>query len=416
MLKNIQIKNFKSILDNKIALGRINVFIGENGSGKSNILEALMFAKIAETYKTVDADILYTNGIRVNKPSLLLSSFKGKKQLDKVKIYLEFEDFNIHCELIPENKDNILSKWKKNNPTTTNFENIIADTIKNINELELKDNKQNTKTAKEILDFIKSEEYKELLISKLSKSVKGEFHAYNKNRNSEKTTKDYISLNDFIIYTLNTEALRGIPEFQKSKKGIYGETLDVIISELTDKEREELNEYLYTISWLQEFFIDAGDELKQKGYKLNYSKSLLYFRDKYMLRKNNVFSSENSNEGILHVLFYLANTISSKTPQLFAIENIETSLNPHLCQHVMYEICELSKKHDKQILITTHKPAILDGLNLFDNDIRLFEVKRTDNGDTKTRRIELKPEVKDNDYKLSDLWTRGFLGAISENF
>jgi len=30
MLNNIQITNFKSILNDKISLGRINVFIGEN--------------------------------------------------------------------------------------------------------------------------------------------------------------------------------------------------------------------------------------------------------------------------------------------------------------------------------------------------------------------------------------------------
>lgn len=418
MLNSIHIKNFKSILDDKISLGRVNVFIGENGSGKSNILEALMFAKIGETYKTIDADILYTNGIRVSKPSLLLSSFKGKKQSDKIMIDLDFDNFNIHCQLVPENKDNILSKWKKRSVNQNielfselggeDFFNEILETLKNINpELIKKDKPGFDEKLKEL---IKASGNKELLLKLY------QFSENLSEKGKAEIRKSFDTLKNYIIYTLNTEALRGIPEFQKSKKGIYGETLDVIISELTSEERKELNEYLYTISWLQEFFIDEGDELKQKGYKLNYSKSLLYFRDKYMLRKNNVFSSENSNEGILHVLFYLANTISSKTPQLFAVDNIETSLNPHLCQHVMSEICKLSKKHNKQLLITTHNPAILDGLNLFDNEIRLFEVKRTDNGDTKTRRIELKPEVKNKDYKLSDLWTRGFLGAISENF
>jgi len=421
MLNNIQITNFKSILNDKISLGRINVFIGENGSGKSNILEALMFAKVAETYSTVDADILYTNGIRVSKPSLLLSSFKGKKQSDKVVIDLNFSNFSIHSELVPENKDNILSRWKSLVPISKDIENeinsyierLIKENDKNITKLQIKE--QNPE-EKELLNFLNSEKYKELLFSKISEKIKTDIQGNNQIINTHTETEDYISLNDFVIYTLNTEALRGIPEFQKSKKGIYGETLDIIISELTNEERTELNEYLYTISWLQEFFIDERDELKQKGYKLNYSKSLLYFKDKYMSRQNNVFSSENSNEGILHILFYLANIISSKTPKLFAIDNIETSLNPHLCQHLMLELCKLSKKHNKQILITTHNPAILDGLNLFDDEIRLFEVKRTDNGDTKTRRIALKPEVKNSDYKLSDLWTRGFLGAISENF
>ena len=77
MLEEITIKNFKSITDDTISLGRVNVFIGENGSGKSNILEALMFASIAETYSTIDADILFANGVRVSKPALMLSSVLG---------------------------------------------------------------------------------------------------------------------------------------------------------------------------------------------------------------------------------------------------------------------------------------------------------------------------------------------------
>ncbi|WP_409994876.1 AAA family ATPase [Chitinophaga pinensis] len=39
MLDNIRIRNFKSIDDLSIDLGRFNVFIGENGCGKSNIGE-----------------------------------------------------------------------------------------------------------------------------------------------------------------------------------------------------------------------------------------------------------------------------------------------------------------------------------------------------------------------------------------
>ena len=41
MFKRLAIKNFKSIIDLTIELGRVNVFIGANGIGKSNVLEAI---------------------------------------------------------------------------------------------------------------------------------------------------------------------------------------------------------------------------------------------------------------------------------------------------------------------------------------------------------------------------------------
>ncbi|MDK2781939.1 MAG: hypothetical protein PWR13_967 [Archaeoglobi archaeon] len=42
-IKNLEIKNFKSVKDLKLECRRINVFIGEPNTGKSNILEALGF-------------------------------------------------------------------------------------------------------------------------------------------------------------------------------------------------------------------------------------------------------------------------------------------------------------------------------------------------------------------------------------
>ena len=66
--------------------------------------------------------------------------------------------------------------------------------------------------------------------------------------------------------------------------------------------------------------------------------------------------------------------------------------------------------------MTTHNPAILDGLNLNDDRIRLFEVYRNDKGQTKTRRIMINADNKPEKLKLSELWMRGYLGAISQNF
>ena len=81
MLEKITIKNFKSIYNDTIDLGRVNVFIGENGCGKSNILEAVAFAGALKNNKTVDSEILFSKGVRIAKPDLMRSSFLGKKSL-----------------------------------------------------------------------------------------------------------------------------------------------------------------------------------------------------------------------------------------------------------------------------------------------------------------------------------------------
>lgn len=76
MIRELTIKNYRSILDHTIELGRINVFIGENGCGKTNILEAVAMAAVALTNK-LSVEELFNRGIRVAKPAIPLSSFAG---------------------------------------------------------------------------------------------------------------------------------------------------------------------------------------------------------------------------------------------------------------------------------------------------------------------------------------------------
>ena len=388
MFEKIRIQNFKSVYDETLELGRVNVFIGENGSGKSNLLEAIAFASAAAGNGEFDNDVLFSKGIRVAMSSLMLSSFLEKKQ-DKT-INISFfdsilKDFSFDLETV---NAGYFPNWKANNNEFNKFSN-------GLDNIDL-----SQKTSTELLEFLE-------IFNKLSRSTPF----------SEKS--NYLALKDFLIYTANTTFLRGIhTESRKEPLGINGEGLDVLLASFDKAEMGKLKRYNYLIGWLEDFFMDMDDALKLRGYKLNRSKSVLYFKDRFMMRKNNVFSAENSNEGILHILFYLALMISKRTPKFFAIDNIESSLNPHLCREIMTIICDLAKEEgsEKQLLITTHNPAVLDGLNLNDDDIRLFEVYRNNNGHTKARRIQLNADNKPEQLKLSELWTRGYLGATPKNF
>ena len=212
--------------------------------------------------------------------------------------------------------------------------------------------------------------------------------------------------------------MRGIAQLDSKKTplGINGEGLDLLIGSFNIHERQQLGKCMVFFDWLDEIIADKEDKFKVLGLKPGRSTSTLYFKDKYMQKKNNTFSAENSNEGVLHVLFYLALFISNKTPHFFAIDNIETALNPRLCQVLISELVKLSKENEKQVLITTHNPAILDGLNLFDDDQRLFEVYRDSEGRTKSRRIKFKSDLSDKKFKLSEMWLKGLLGAVPKNF
>jgi predicted ATPase len=117
------------------------------------------------------------------------------------------------------------------------------------------------------------------------------------------------------------------------------------------------------------------------------------------------------------LLFYLCLFVSDDTPRFFAIDNIDVSLNPKLCSQLMIELNKLAVKYKKQVVFTTHSPAILDGLNLTDKNQKLYVVSRNKLGQTKINRIEKPKSIKGKEpVKLSEAFLRGYLGGLPNNF
>lgn len=403
ILRKVVIKNYKSILEDTIELGRFNVFIGINGCGKSNILEALATVGAAKT-NDLNFEGLYSRGVRIARPNLVKSSFLNTQVLETIDLELTFEDSNenhlIKSSLYPENSNDIYTKW-----SDRFFENYIT-------EEQIPDLLQ--KIVKEIFEDREAIDESGNIDADITKKI-------NEKLSQGKYTIEskYESLlSNYGIFDLNTKSLRGITptDSRKTPLGLNGEGLDLLIANFNSYEKDYLKKCKFFFDWLDTIFNDKEDSYKLEGLKPGRSTSTLYFTDKYMQKQNNTFSAENSNEGILHVLFYIALFISNKTPDFFAIDNIETALNPRLCIELMKELTKLSKERGKQVLITTHNPAILDGLNLLDEELRLFEVYRNSLGHTKTRRIKFKSDLSDKKYKLSEMWLKGQLGAVPQNF
>ena len=83
----------------------------------------------------------------------------------------------------------------------------------------------------------------------------------------------------------------------------------------------------------------------------------------------------------------------------------------------MKKISELAIKNGKQVLITTHNPAILDGLNLNDRQHQyLYVVSRNDEGKTQAKRILMKESSGVLRMMLSEMWMKGLIGGIPNNF
>ncbi len=109
MIKEIRIKNFKSIQKLKLDIGRLTVLIGENGSGKTNILEALALGSAAADRK-LDNEFLASRGIRVSEPEFMRAAFDKENISQEIMLSIKGDDDNnFGCEL--QNANRPYSKW-----------------------------------------------------------------------------------------------------------------------------------------------------------------------------------------------------------------------------------------------------------------------------------------------------------------
>ena len=90
-IEKIAIKNFKSLYDVSFEPGKVNVFIGANGSGKSSVLEAIGILSAAMSDR-VNNNALQRKGIRLSTSALYKSKFSS------IKMEGATVDFNIEWE------------------------------------------------------------------------------------------------------------------------------------------------------------------------------------------------------------------------------------------------------------------------------------------------------------------------------
>lgn len=373
MIQKIDIKNFKSIEDLELELGRLNIIIGANGSGKTNILEAIVMGAAASANK-LDYEFL-GNRIRITSPEFMINAFPDILENEiKLKFTHENKDEFLYS-LTNNNKDN--KKW-----FDTNIENEIT------------------------IDLLKDLLGKNITADKLE-------NIYNELSRSGKTIGIHFSLSElseFIIYTPEYSFLRKFEEqAQITPLGVKGEGLFSLLKQIISNKRRkkqitDIKENLHLLDWFDDF--DIPTNLMSNEFKIA-------IKDRFIKSELNYFDQSSSNEGFLYLLFYLVLFTSEKTPTFFAIDNIETGFNPKLCTELIKILNNLAKKYKKQVILTTHNPAILDGLNINDNNQRLFIARRNKKGKTQIERIKQKTQSK---MKLSELWTKGFIGGIPDNF
>lgn len=414
MLQSIQIRNFKSVVDLSLELGTFNVLIGENGCGKSNILEAIAFGAAASADK-LDYEFLGSRGIRVTNPEFMYSAFTDGTEGKKIEIEFKTNEppFD-NIKYILKNDLNNPKKWK--NIAKDIIDKSVGDEIAAI----LFD--KDTIIRKKELEKLFSSDEKYI---KMFETIANELQTITEKRGRANEAKNFFKfifnkyLNDkfsnevisnYIVYSPEQSSFRKFEETtQIYPLGIKGEGLFQYLKELAvditkKKTLNEIKQNLNLLDWYENF--DFPENLMNNEYSLR-------IKDKYLYPTLQYFDQRSTNEGFLFLLFYSALFISKATPTFFAIDNIDASFNPKLCMQMTKNLAALAKKHKKQVIVTTQNPAILDGLNLKDDNQRLFVISRNSEGYSRSERISHNEK---RSMKLSEIWAKGFIGGLPDNF
>jgi len=375
MISNITIENFKSVLNVSLPLGRFNLLIGANGCGKSNILEGIAIGAAASSDK-LDYEYFGNRGIRVVEPRFMLPAFEDTVA-NLIQICVTNNEGHETVLDIRYDKNAKPARWVNDNEFDMDEDALSGD----INQTSNKEDED------DVLKFV----------------VRG---------NKLFAIPTNADLNTFLIYSLEETRLRRADDSNRTyPMGRHGEGLFAYLKDLSQRQDgidffNEIKENLKVLDWFDDMQVPSGQLSMEFNLKL---------KDSYLAEAINTFDQRSTNEGFLYLLFYLTLVISDETPKFFAIENIDTAFNPKLCREVVRRLIELARKHDKQIIATTHNPAVLDGLDLHDEEQKLMVVQRSVDGYTKVRTLNNKDIVK-SDLPLSQLWLRGFIGGLPNNF
>ena len=344
-IKEIKIKNFKSLYDVSFCPGNINVFIGANGSGKSSVLEAIGVLSAAMTDR-VNNNSLQRKGVRLSTSSLYKSQFRSiERSMPTVDFAMNWErnhdkyDYSVHLTTPSDN-----DTWKYHSESVSKNGEIV---------------------------FGRSNRTSVQLNNKVG------YYAL-----SEKLTgEEYTDMGNYIsgygIYQPDTLTLRGnvADPTQVTPIGLNGGRLADAMEDLFSVVDDEImfgtlsmDDVLELIEWASDIHIT-----KPKKSNLNpgvpSTRQVIEFQDRFLKNKS-VFTGYDASEGALYVLFMLALAMHPDVPGMFAIDSFDHALNPRLAKRITEIFSQLIIESGKTVFMTTHNPLVLDGLNLADERIR----------------------------------------------
>jgi predicted ATPase len=393
----VEVKDFKSLKDVKVELGQVNVFVGANGAGKSCLLEAVGILGACAA-GVVDDQALLRRGVRPGVPELYKSSFGKERIAPKISLSAVSTAGAAYHAYITNPHATPGPYWVFGNERIEMGGQTVASRgpTGNANALKLSAPLENSRSVTTLVRA--SQETDPRIRALLAR------------------------LDEFGIFAPVTPVLRGIfPDTApRSPVGLYGGGLAEAVGLLatTKAGKAAIAQALSLIEWAA--FVRAGEPSRSfLSPSVPTSRYVVEFQDRYMAKRRNVLSGYDASEGALYILFMIVLSSHVKSPAIIAVDNFDQALNPRTARSLARMFTTSVLEAGRQVLLTTHNPLVLDGLDLGDDRIRLFAVSRDRVGHTRVRRVPVKDfgalKAKHGEHAVSRLWIEGRLGGMPDD-
>jgi len=392
-IEEIAVKNFKSFEDLRVKLGKFNVLIGTNASGKSNFVDLLRFIKNLVWCGLDDAfqmmgGVEFVRNLKIGSEKPIEIAFTLRLGV-KTNVF----GFDMHVNRVAYR----LSVKANRSLSIVDDRMTIQAMDKNKNKFKLEFFKENNRLRYEIKET--DEKTKEKLRATLEDVVK----LFSRVFSNEPIVRSLIAIppppilaHSIGIYNFDPKEMKGAVKMTgKAELEEDGGNLPIILQKALSSKEKRMN-IVYLLKDFVPFVKDVKIErlidksiflsLKEEFYDKNIPASLI-------------------SDGTLNILATIVALIHEEK-KVYVFEEPERNIHPTLIEKLVNMFKEFSEK--KQIILTTHNPLIVKYAGIEN----ILLVKRDEHGFSHIVKPENSVIVKEflkSDFGLDELFVKGLI-------
>jgi predicted ATPase len=358
-LEKLTIKNFKSIREQTLALGKLNVFIGGNGAGKSNFIEAFRFLR-----EIANQNLAGYTGIKGGADTLL---YFGRKRSPEMSFRLEFgegDTSNAYAVALRGTDEDSL---------------LISSETAYYHERK----KYPGPYAKGVSSFTKESKLKAL---------------------DHICAREVISdLESYRVYhfhdTSDTAAVKGTADVEDNRVlRPQAENLAAFLYWMQQKKPDHFRNIQDTLRQIAPFF----EEFRLAPSKLNEGRIRLEWKEK---SSDAYFNASSLSDGTLRFLCLTTLLMQPELPAVVLLDEPELGLHPAAVTLVADLLSSAATR--TQVIVATQSVTLV---NLFEPE-SVWAVDREDSQSVFRHLSQQDMSTWMDDYGLGEMWEKNILGA-----